>query len=232
MRRVRKMNPIKQEINKIAIPSRLHEHSVRGVERAKRERKGSGRSWIKKPLLSAVLAAALIVPTSAFAYQTLLADDLYGSFQEVKKHFLGATMEGYLLLDAKLSQAQGELGKEDYEEFKELLSVVISAKVDYGDSNGNIDYSLVPKRRLEELRSVYVDIQPYFDQLNGQRSSKEVLSPDEYEEYIDALMMYEQIMVQTGTKDPDQVEKIPGHLQEEFEKARNLLWEVNEKQMK
>ncbi len=81
------MNPIKQEINKIAIPSRLHEHSVRGVERAKRERKGSGRGWLKKQMLAAVLAAALIVPTTAFAYQTLLADELYGSFQEVKNIF-------------------------------------------------------------------------------------------------------------------------------------------------
>ncbi|KSU61803.1 anti-sigma factor [[Bacillus] enclensis] len=226
------MNPIKQEINKIAIPSRLHEHSVRGVERAKRERKGSGRGWLKKQMLAAVLAAALIVPTTAFAYQTLLADELYGSFQEVKKHFLGATMEGYLLFDAKLLQAQGELRKEDYKEFKELLSVVISAKVEYGDNYGNIDYSQIPQQRLKELRSVYFDIQPYFDQLNGQRSSKEVLSPEQYEEYIDALMMYEQIMVQSGIKNAAQVEQVPARLQNEFIKARNLLWEVNEKLMK
>ncbi|XXM73273.1 DUF3600 domain-containing protein [Lysinibacillus sphaericus] len=225
------MNPIKQEINKIAIPSRLHERSVRGVERAKRERKGS-TGWVKKQVLTAVLAASLIVPTTAFACQTLLADELYGTFQNVKKHFFGATMEGYLLFNAKLSQAQGELGKEDYKEFKELLDVVISAKVDYGDRNGNIDYSLVPQQRLKELREVLFEIQPYFDKLNGQRSSKEALSQEEYEGYIDALMMYEQIMVQSGIKDPAQVEKIPDHLQEEFIKARNLLWEVDEKLMK
>jgi hypothetical protein len=223
------MNSIKQEINKIAIPSGLHESSLRGVERAKLERKGNGKRWIKKQMLSAVLAAALIVPTTAFAYQTILADELYGSFQQVKKHFLGATMEGYLLFDAKLSQAQGELGKEDYKEFKELLDVVIRAKVEYGDYNGNIDYSLVPPQQLNELRSVYFDIQPYFDQLNGQLSSKEVLSPEEYEEYIEATMTYEQIMVQSGVKDPAKVEKIPVHLQGEFIQARNLLWEVNEK---
>ncbi|MEL3973335.1 DUF3600 domain-containing protein [Rossellomorea oryzaecorticis] len=223
------MNPIKQEIDKIAIPSRLHERSVRGVERAKQERKGRGRGRIKKQMLSAVLVAALIVPTTAFAYQSLLADELYGSFQQVKKHFLGATMEGYLLFDAKLSQAQGELGKEDYKEFKDLLDVVISAKVDYGDRNGNIDYSLVPQQRLNELSSVYFDIQPYFDRLNGQRSSKEVLSPEEYEEYIEAMMTYEQIMVQSGIKDPSQVDEIPVHLQGEFVQARNLLWEVDEK---
>ncbi|MCA1054411.1 DUF3600 domain-containing protein [Rossellomorea aquimaris] len=223
------MDSIKQEINKIQIPTGLHERSVLGVEKARKEKAGNRKSWIKKPLISAVLAAALIVPPSAFAYQTYLADELYGSFQQVKKHFLGATMEGYLLFDAKLSQAQGEMDNKEFNRFKELIKILIAAKVDYGDSNGNIDYSQVPEQRLTELKMVLFEVQPYFDRLNGQRSSMDVLSPEEYEEYIESLMVYEEIMVKSGIQSPQQLDQIPAHMQDDFIQARDIIWEVDER---
>ena len=35
-----------------------------------------------------------------------------------------------------------------------------------------------------------MELQPYFDKLNGDTSSKEILTPGEYEQYIEALMTY------------------------------------------
>nr|WP_239587225.1 DUF3600 domain-containing protein [Bacillus ectoiniformans] len=179
-----------------------------------------------------MLAASLLVPTGAFAYQTLLADELYGSFENVKAHISGVTMEGYFLLNAKLNQAKGDMNKQEFAEFKELLSVITHAKVEYGNENGNIDYSQIPNEKLEEIKEVLFQIQPYFDQLNGQKSSKDVLTASEYEEYIQAIMTYEQIVAQTGMiKESADMDKIPTELKGEFLKARNILSQVNEKQL-
>lgn len=223
------MSNIKNEINKIVIPSNLHERTLMGVKKANSEKEGKFKRFAKKHLASAILAVSLIVPTGAFAYQTLLVDELYGSFENIKTHISGAIMEGYLLLDAKLTQAKGDMEKQEFAEFKELLSVITSAKIEYGDKNGNIDYSEVPNEKLEEIKEVFLEIQPYFDQLNGQKSSKEVLTSSEYEEYIEAIMTYEQIMVQAGIKESIEIDKIPSDLKEDYLKASNVLSQVNEK---
>jgi hypothetical protein len=109
-----------------------------------------------------------------------LADELYGSFENAKKHIASATMEGYLRLDAKLAQAKGELGKEEYKEFITLVKQVSAAKIEHGNQFGNIDYDVLPNEKAAELEKVLFNIQPYFDTLNGQPSSREVLSESEY----------------------------------------------------
>lgn len=187
----------------------------------------------KKHLVTGILIASLLLPTSAFAYQTYLADELYGSFDHLKKHVANATMEGYFLLDAKLSQAKGDLGKEEYAQFKENLQVLTEAKLVYGNSNGNIDYDTIPANKAEELKIVFMELQPYFDKLNGQVSSEELLSNEEYEMYIEALMTYEKITVQSGTDTdvPDNAESIPPTLQADFQDALDFMDYVNEKQV-
>lgn len=225
------MSNIKQEINKIVIPSTLHERAKMGVQKAHIEKGGRLKRFIRRNMVSAILAASLIIPSGAIAYQTNLADEIYGTFENVKTHISSATMEGYLLLDAKLNQAQGDMEKGEYQHFKELLNVITHAKVAYGDKYGNIDYTQVPSENLDDLKKTLFEIQPYFDKLNGQKSSKELLSSNEYEKYIEAIMMYEQIMAQSGIKESDEVDKIPSELQEEFLEAQRLLRKVNEEQL-
>ncbi|RRN71217.1 DUF3600 domain-containing protein [Peribacillus simplex] len=192
----------------------------------------TNRGKRKKYLITSVLIASLLLPTSAFAYQSFLADDLYGSFEQVKKHLANATMEGYLLFDAKLSQAKGELGKEEYADFKELLHVVTESKLDYGDANGNIDYDQLPSRKIAELKTAFMEIQPYFDKLNGLVSSEELLTAEEYETYIEALMTYEKIAVQSGSENGSvNVDDLPANLQAEFQEARDFMDYVNEMQI-
>jgi Domain of unknown function (DUF3600) len=222
---------IKQEINKIVIPPTLHERSKMGVRKARLEKGGRVNRFIKKNMVSAIMAASLILPTGAIAYQTILADEFYGSFENVKTHLSSATMEGYLLLDAKLTQAQGDMKKEEFKRFKELLSVVTSAKVEYGDKYGNIDYSKVPDKQLTELKNTLYEIQPFFDRLNGQKSSKEVLSSGEYEKYIEAIMIYEQTMAKSGMKESDEIDKLSDDQREIFLEAQHVLRKVNEKQL-
>lgn len=224
-------NPFKQELTKVEIPEDLQERSKLGIHKAKSEMGGSVKRFVKKRMAIAIIAACLMVPTGAFAYQSLLADDLYGSFDNVKKHIANITMKSYLLFDAKLTQAKGDLEKEQFEEFKEILNVITSAKLEFGDKNGNIDYSQVPEEKLEEIKAAIYEIQPYFDRLNNQPSSKEILTAEEYEQYIQALLTYETVMAQLGVSSPPKVDMIPADSQEEFLKAQEVLDYVNEKQM-
>ena len=224
-------NNLKRELSKIEIPIEIHERSKLGINKAKSEMGGKLKRFTKKRLAIAVMSACLMLPTGAFAYQALLADDLYGSFDNLKKHAVNLTMEGYLLFNAKLDQAKGDLGKDEFKQFKDLLSVFTSAKLDYGDKNGNIDYSQVPAEPFEEIKAAMYEIQPYFDKLNGLPSSKEVLTAEEYEQYIQALIIYETTMAQLGVSSPPEVTEIPIESQEAFSKAQEYLNYVNEKQI-
>ena len=225
-------NQLKQELSKIEIPVEIHERSKLGINKAKSEMGGKLNRFVKKRLAIAVISACLMIPTGAFAYQALLADDLYGSFNNLKKHALNITMESYLLFNAKLDQAKGDLGKEEFKQFKNLLSVFTSAKIEYGDVNGNIDYSHLPAEQLEEIKVALSEVQPFFDKLNGQPSSKEILTAEEYEQYIQALIDYETTMAQLGVTDIPDITSIPAESREEFIKAQEYLNYVNEKQAK
>ena len=224
-------NRLKQELSKIEIPAEIHERSKLGINKAKSEMGGKLNRFVKKRLAIAVISACLLIPTGAFAYQALLADDLYGSFDNLKKHVASITMESYLLFDAKLNQAKGDLGKEEFKQFKDLLNVFTTAKLEYGDKNGNIDYSQVPTEPLEEIKAALYEVQPYFDKLNELPSSKEVLTAEEYEQYIQALMTYETTMAQLGVSSEPEIDKIPAESQEEFIQAQEFLDYVNEKQI-
>ncbi|PJO41065.1 DUF3600 domain-containing protein [Lysinibacillus xylanilyticus] len=225
-------NQLKQELSKIEIPVEIHERSKLGINKAKSEMGGKLNRFVKKRLAIAVISACLMIPTGAFAYQALLADDLYGSFNNLKKHALNITMESYLLFNAKLDQAKGDLGKEEFKQFKNLLSVFTSAKIEYGDVNGNIDYSHLPAEQLEEIKVALSEVQPFFDKLNGQPSSKEILTAEEYEQYIQALIDYETTMAQLGVTDIPDITSIPAESREVFIKAQEYLNYVNEKQAK
>lgn len=224
-------NQFKQEVAKIEIPAELHKRSKLGIHKAKAEMGGRVTRFVKKRVAIAAISACLLIPTGAFAYQALLADDLYGSFDHLKRHVASATMESYLLVDAKLNQAKGELGQEQYDQFKKLLNVFIDAKLEFGDKNGNVDYSQVPAEQIEEIKAAMYDIQPYFDTLNGLPSSKKVLTAEEYEQYIQALMTYESTMAQIGISTPPEIDRIPADLQKPFTEAQEYLIFVNEKQI-
>ena len=224
-------NHLKQELSKIEIPVELHERSKLGIHKAKSEMGGKLNRFVKKRLAIASIAVCLMLPTGAFAYQSLLADELYGSFDNLKKHVASITMESYLLFNAKLNKAKGDLGKEEYEQFKEALHVITSANLEYGNKNGNIDYSQVPAQTLEEIKQALYELQPYFDKLNELPSSKEVLTAEEYEQYIQALITYETIMAKLEVSSITDTTPIPAALQEEFLKAEEYLDYVNEKQL-
>ncbi|MGG2015476.1 DUF3600 domain-containing protein [Bacillus sp. S10(2024)] len=191
-----------------------------------------GGKPMKKRLITSVLAATLLIPTSAFAYQSLVADGVYGSFDNVKKHFANATLEGYMHVNAKLSQATGEMGDKEYTEFTTLLKVLLDAKMKYGDANGNIDYDQLSQEKQEEMMKASMVIQPYFDKLNGEKSSKEVLTSEEFKQYIHAQMTYEKIQAKMKSSEPITIDEVPEEYKAEFQEADHFMNYVSEKVQK
>jgi hypothetical protein len=183
--------------------------------------------------IAAVLIALFIVPTSAFAYQSLQADGLYGSFNNLKKHVASATLTGYMTFNAKLSQAKGELGDKEYEKFKKELNVLTDAKLKYGDVYGNINYDALPAKVSERLRQNAFELQPFFDRLNGDVWSKELLSDEEYSRFIDATITYESILAKENINASEgevKVEDLPVNLQKSFLESREIIRHVGDLQ--
>lgn len=190
-----------------------------------------GRSKIKRHLVAGVIAVCLLIPTSGFAYQAYLADELYGSFNNVIEHFTSATSDSYMLLNAKLLQVKGELSQSEYEKFKENLNVVTGSKIEFGDQFGNIDYDKIPQEKVEEIKNAMMLLQPYFDKLNGHESSIDILSIEEYETYIDALMTNEKILVQSEINPSKSFnnEDINPKLLDEFLISKGIIEDVDKK---
>ena len=214
---------MQEEAKKIVPPPELKEKVTIQIKMKR------GGKTMKKRIITGVLAAALLIPTTGFAYQSIKADGIYGSFENLKKHVGCATLEGYMSLNAKLSQAKDEIGEKEYEDFTKHLKKLANAKLEYGDSNGNIDYDQLSPAKKEEMKKVSMELQPYFDKLNGYKSSKEVLTSEEYEQYIEALMTYEKVQVKIKSSGHVTVEEVPKAYKEDFVKADQFMEYVNGK---
>ncbi|MGX5466592.1 DUF3600 domain-containing protein [Bacillus toyonensis] len=214
---------IQEEAKGIVAPPELKEKVIVQITM---NRGGSKR---KKHLIAGVLAAALLIPTTGFAYQSIMADGIYGSFENFKKYAGAMTLEAYIRFNAKLSEAKDEMGAKEYEEFTKELKKLTNAKLAYGDSNGNIDYDQLSPAKKEELKKVVMELHPYFDKLNGHKSSKEVLTPEEYEQYMEALMSHQTVLVKTKSSGGITVEEVPEAYKERFIKAEQFMEYVDEK---
>ncbi|MGG2134573.1 DUF3600 domain-containing protein [Bacillus sp. S2(2024)] len=221
---------LQEKGRKVIIPPELKEKVISQIIEGQTARK---KMTMKKRLIASGLVAALLIPTSAFAYQSILADGLYGSFENLKKHVANVTFDGYMTLNAKLLQAKGDLGEKGYKQFKEYLHVITDAKLKYGNKNGQIDFDKMPPKQVAEYTGALTEAQLYFDKFNEDISSKEILTLEEYKQYIKALMTYEKISAQAEvdtTKGPVEVKKLPKELQEEFQQAKDFIDYVNNKQ--
>ncbi|PFQ48914.1 anti-sigma factor [Bacillus cereus] len=216
---------IQEESNGIVAPPELKEKVIVQIKM----NQGGRKRKKKKRLIAGVLAAALLIPTTGFAYQSIMADGIYGSFENLKKHAGTMTLEAYMRFSAKLSEAKDEMGAKEYEEFTKELKKLTNAKLAYGDSNGNIDYDQLSPAKRDEMKRVSMGLQPYFDKLNGHKSSEEVLTQEEFDHYVEALMTYEIVQVKTKSTGGMKVEDVPEAYKERFIQAERFMEYVDEK---
>ncbi|GBF74730.1 putative DUF3600 domain-containing protein [Paenibacillus sp. 598K] len=118
-----------------------------------------GRKW----MVVTVLAAALIVPTGAYAGYTYLADAIYGSKQQAEAMW-GAGMD-YERLEAKLQSIKHEVSEEEYESFIAVMKRFSKFAAEHGDADGTVD----PKSLSKEEQLVYEDLarqlEPVFEKM-------------------------------------------------------------------
>ncbi|MES5867007.1 DUF3600 domain-containing protein [Bacillus cereus group sp. RP32] len=214
---------IQEEAKGIIAPPELKEKVIVQIKMK------SGGSKRKKRLIAGVLAAVFLIPTTGFAYQSIMADGIYGSFENLIKHAGAMTLEAYMRFNAKLSEAKDEMGAKEYEEFTKELKKLTNAKLAYGDSNGNINYDQLSPGKREEMKNLSMSLQPYFDRLNGHKSSKEVLTQEEFDRYVEALMTYEIVQGKTKSTGGMKVEEVPEAYKERFINAEQFMEYVDEK---
>jgi hypothetical protein len=182
-----------------------------------------------KWLPAAVLAAALLLPTGVLAYN--YADSIFGSFEKLKKKVSVMTLQTYQKVGLKLSDAHQTLGDQEFANFEKLLKTYTAVTYDYLDENGHVNFDLMPAEQRSEAKRILVELTPYFDQLNNHKSSREVLTPEEFDRYIEAEMTLNTVKAIAGIKDsPDiRAEDLPEDVWERYAAAKRIIDEVHKK---
>ena len=213
-----------EQANRITFPAELDQRIRQTYKPYIREDKKKKR-W--KPFLAIMAAVFIAVPAAAFT-GGLEAEDIYGSFDKLKMKAANITMNQFLLFNAKLSVAKSELSLKEYGEFKDAVKRFGAAKMEYGNENGDIDYTALSTEKKAELKEVFIQLQPYFDQLNGEKMTHEVLNPEEFDRYIEAEMTLETIRSQTGLQMLDE-HNVPTEYKAEYEEAMDIVMKANDK---
>ncbi|NGQ94198.1 DUF3600 domain-containing protein [Brevibacillus sp. SYP-B805] len=219
---------LKQYASSQQCPPDMHARLRQQMEQAMG--KGAFRpARFRRGVMAAAISAALLLPAAAFAGNPMLADRIYGSFEQLKKKMTAVTMEQYAALAGKLSGAQAQLGEKEYARYEALLKQYVRAAYEYGNGKGYIDFDALPAEKRAEMKQLLRELQPYFDRLNGERSAKEVLSPEAFDRYIEAQMTYQTVLAQAGIEAGQRFtsQDIPAHLRDRFEKAEAVIREVS-----
>jgi hypothetical protein len=210
------------------IPPRGMDTKIRLAFREQNVQKLRKSVWTKKMMISLLAACLIIGPSTVYAFASL-ADDIYGSFDTLKKQVISVSLQEYSAFGMKLSGAKDQLGEEKYAKFITQVKKLTAFRVTYGKSF-MVDDTLLTVEKRKEYKQVLAELQPYFDQLNGDRSSRDVLSGDEYDAYLEALIVYERIASRMGSSrgmvNPD---KVPEAMKADYNQANEVMKLVRDK---
>ncbi|WP_164821611.1 DUF3600 domain-containing protein [Paenibacillus koleovorans] len=179
-----------------------------------------------------LLLGTIIALVSAAFASPEFADRIYGSFEHVQKKFKTVTIQQYQQVAFKFMGAKRQLG-DDYPAFEKLAKQLVAIKIEYANEQQQIDYDALPPEKRAEAKRVISRIQPLFDRLNDDVISSEVFTPEEYDAYIESLLVYETMVARAGvdpSKGPYGIEAIPEAFREEY-KAAKERWMAFETRM-
>ncbi|MEC0123071.1 DUF3600 domain-containing protein [Paenibacillus pabuli] len=213
--------------------------AIRSESRLKRHR--------KKWLVTALLAALLIIPTGAYAGYTYLADGIYGSQETTVA--LGGTAEDYMRLEAKLQTAKAYFSAEEFAQYMNLLKQMGQMALKYGDQEGEMhpeQWSTVEQERYSLL---VAEMEPFINKLESANieSPKELMDPQQFwneqltlaeskfskEQYTEFKSLYEQMkqyeaMVMDGDGSIHE-ERLSVEQKEELQQVRERIFSFLEK---
>lgn len=164
-----------------------------------------GGKRMKKWLLPCILAAALLIPTGAYAAYNYLADSIYGS-QENTIQF-GGTQQKYDQFEAKLQSAKQILSEEEFTTFMPLLKELGEYNLKFSDSEGILHPEQMNAEEHEKYTTLTTALEPFFTKLNDTKEpgtnivisdfwastldkAQSTFSKDELEDYEDIVIEY------------------------------------------
>ncbi|WP_020616349.1 DUF3600 domain-containing protein [Paenibacillus daejeonensis] len=198
-----------------------------------------GRKW----LMVTIIAAAVILPTGAYAGYTYLADSIYGSKQQLIE--MGGTAEGYERLEAKLQESRDHFTEEEFDAFLAVLQQVGQFATLHADSQGNLNPENWSADIQEQYAAYLEQLEPFVTQLEASQNSdvppdlddrnahweaqlakaEELLTAEDYERFTllyDQIRVYQDMLTRNEPLTDEQFEDVKG-LREATEPYLNKL---------
>jgi 5-bromo-4-chloroindolyl phosphate hydrolysis protein len=123
-----------------------------------------GRSPMKKRILAGIAAAAILIPSAAFA-ASYLADDIFGSSATIEQH--GGTQEDYQVIEEGLQKAKSKLTEDEFKTYMELSKQLVQLKLKITDENGVRHEEKLTEEEQQQLEQLASRLAPYFEKING-----------------------------------------------------------------
>ncbi|MFB5673486.1 DUF3600 domain-containing protein [Paenibacillus terreus] len=189
----------------------------------------------KKIVMTGILAAALLIPTGAFAAYSYLADGIYGSKEALIQ--AGGTEQQYEKLETKLERAKQVLNEQEFTEFMSLNKQLAEYNTRIADVQGTVHPERLTKEEQQNYDQLQKKLEPYFEKLSGAKEAgpsaeagdlildmdlaKKELSSEEYAEFESKLAKLEEYVEAVSDQ------KSSGHLsaaeQEEYRQLEQSL---------
>lgn len=150
------------------------------MQRIDKDRRKSRRSRTK--LIPICVAAALILPTGAFAGYHYLADSIYGSSStamNLKQNHLA----DYQHLEAKLQAAKAQLSEAEYNRLSTLLKEAAKIYTANMDANGQLDTASMNKEELNRLTELEQELRKASAGINAPDKS-DIPQPTDYKTFL------------------------------------------------
>jgi hypothetical protein len=162
---------LQEEARNISAPPELKEQILnRAVAK-------QGGRRMKKWFVASIMAAALLIPTGAYAGYHYLADNMYGSSATAAT--IGVTQQQYDRLEAKLENAKQCFDEEEFTKLMSLLEELGSYNLQMTDAEGVFHLERLGAKDQQAYKELQAKLEPYFEQINeAKTSNKSVQSVD------------------------------------------------------
>lgn len=165
----------------------------------------------KKTIVVASIVALLFVPTSTYAYKKFLTDEVFGSYAKFKSTDKSGngSEEEYQKVGQQLQDARNRLSEADYQEFVRLGKEQVRLLAPFVTEGRYVDFSKMTPGQRAQIKVLMTEFLPYIDHSKGLISSTELLTPEEFDRYLEAGMTRQIVLTKYKIvkKEPEEINK-------------------------
>lgn len=145
-----------------------------------------GGRRMKKWLVVSIIAAALLIPTGAYAGYHYLADNMYGS--PATAATIGVTQQQYNRLEAKLQSTKQSFNEEEFTKLMSLLKEMGSYNLQMTDAEGVFHLEQLSAKDQMAYKELQAKLEPYFEQMNEAKTSKKSVQSVDRDTFWNSLL--------------------------------------------